>query len=108
MNALTKFSTAGPGLDWAEAIDPIGRLLPTGLCDNRPFERFLAQMFTGPGRTNDFRQLRRSLYIIATELNSGYSVRFGEPGQEHVPISRAMRWSPVEASLADRSWCLWS
>jgi predicted acylesterase/phospholipase RssA len=88
-----------PGKDWAEAIDPIGRLLPTGLCDNRPFERFLAQMFTGPGRTNDFRELRRSLYIVATELNSGYSVRFGEPGQDHVPISRAIQASTALPGL---------
>ena len=88
-----------PGKDWAEAIDPLGRLLPTGLCDNRPFERFLARMFTGPGRTNDFRELRRSLYIVATELNSGYSVRFGEPGQEHVPISRAIQASTALPGL---------
>jgi predicted acylesterase/phospholipase RssA len=88
-----------PGKDWAEAIDPLGRLLPTGLCDNRPFEQFLAHMFTGPGRTNDFRKLRRSLYIVATELNSGYSVRFGEPGQEHVPISRAIQASTALPGL---------
>ena len=88
-----------PGKDWAEAIDPLGRLLPTGLCDNRPFERFLARMFTGPGRTNDFRELRRSLYIVATELNSGYSVRFGEPGQDHVPISRAIQASTALPGL---------
>jgi predicted acylesterase/phospholipase RssA len=88
-----------PGKDWAEAIDPIGRLLPTGLCDNRPFERFLAHMFTGPGRTNDFRELRRSLYIVATELNSGYSVRFGEPGFDHVPISRAIQASTALPGL---------
>ena len=88
-----------PGKDWAEAIDPLGRLLPTGLCDNRPFERFLAGMFTGPGRTNDFRQLRRRLYIVATELNSGYSVRFGEPGYDHVPISRAIQASTALPGL---------
>jgi len=88
-----------PGKDWAEAIDPIGRLLPTGLCDNRPFERFLAQMFTGNGRTNDFRELPRSLYIVATELNSGYSVRFGEPGFDHVPISRAIQASTALPGL---------
>jgi predicted acylesterase/phospholipase RssA len=88
-----------PGKDWAEAIDPIGRLLPTGLCDNRPFERFLAQLFTGPGRTNDFRKLARSLYIVATELNSGYSVRFGEPGFDHVPISRAIQASTALPGL---------
>ena len=88
-----------PGKDWAEAIDPLGRLLPTGLCDNRPFERFLAQMFSGPGRTNDFRELRRSLYIVATELNSGYSVRFGEPGFDAVPISRAIQASTALPGL---------
>jgi predicted acylesterase/phospholipase RssA len=88
-----------PGKDWAEAIDPIGRLLPTGLCDNRPFERFLAGLFTGDGRTNDFRKLPRSLYIVATELNSGYSVRFGEPGFDHVPISRAIQASTALPGL---------
>jgi predicted acylesterase/phospholipase RssA len=88
-----------PGKGWAEAIDPLGRLLPTGLCDNRPFERFLASMFTGHGRTNDFRELRRKLYVIATELNSGYSVRFGERGHDHVPISRAIQASTALPGL---------
>ncbi len=88
-----------PGKGWAEAIDPLGRLVPTGLCDNRPFERFLASMFTGPGRTNDFRDLRRKLYIVATELNSGQSVRFGEPGHDHVPISRAIQASTALPGL---------
>jgi predicted acylesterase/phospholipase RssA len=88
-----------PGKDWAEAIDPLGRLVPTGLCDNRPFERFLARMFTGPGRTNDFRDLRRRLYVVATDLNSGQSVRFGEPGHDHVPISRAIQASTALPGL---------
>jgi len=43
--------------------------------------------------------LRRSLYIVATELNSGYSVRFGEPGQDHVPISRAIQASTALPGL---------
>jgi len=88
-----------PGKDWAEAIDPLGRLLPTGLCDNRPFERLLAHLFAGPGRTNDFRKLRRRLFIVATELNTGDSVRFGEPGFDHVPISRAIQASTALPGL---------
>ena len=88
-----------PGMDWAEIIDPIGRLLPTGVCDNRPLERVLRRLFSMHGRTNDFRKLRRSLYIVATELNSGYSVRFGEPGFEHVPISRAIQASTALPGL---------
>jgi NTE family protein len=88
-----------PGKSWAEALDPLGRLLPTGLFDNRPFERFLAQVFSGHGRSNDFRKLRHKLYIVATELNGGYSVRFGEPGLDDVPISRAIQASTALPGL---------
>jgi NTE family protein len=88
-----------PGKDWAEMLDPLGRLMPTGIFDNRPFERFLAHLFTTGGRTNDFRKLRAQLYVIATELNSGYSVRFGEPGFDEVPISRAIQASTALPGL---------
>lgn len=84
---------------WAEALDPLGRLLPTGLCDNQPFERFLARLFSDHGRTNDFRKLRRPLYIVATEINTGDSVRFGEAGLDHVPISRAIQASTALPGL---------
>jgi predicted acylesterase/phospholipase RssA len=88
-----------PGKSWAEVLDPLGRLLPTGLCDSRPFERFLARLFSGHGHTNDFRQLQRRLYIVATELNGGYAVRFGEPGLDAVPISRAIQASTALPGL---------
>jgi predicted acylesterase/phospholipase RssA len=88
-----------PGRDWAEAIDPLGRLLPTGVCDNRPLERLLAQLFSTHGRTNDFRKLEPRLYIVASDLNTGHSVRFGEPGFEHVPISRAIQASTALPGL---------
>lgn len=88
-----------PGRDWSEMLDPLGRLLPTGVFDNRPFERFLAHLFSTNGRTNDFRSLRPRLYVVATELNSGYSVRFGEPGFDHVPISRAIQASTALPGL---------
>jgi len=88
-----------PRTDWAGALDPLGRLLPTGVCDNRPFERFLAHLFSGQGRTNDFRELRHQLFIVATELNTGHSVRFGEPTFDHVPISRAIQASTALPGL---------
>jgi predicted acylesterase/phospholipase RssA len=88
-----------PGKDWAEAIDPLGRLLPTGACDNRPLERLMARLFSAPGRSNDFRKLAARLYIVATELNSGHSVRFGEPGWDHVPISQAIQASTALPGL---------
>ena len=88
-----------PRKSWAEALDPLGRLLPTGLFDNRPFERFLAHIFSTQGRTNDFRKLRHKLQIVATELNSGYTVRFGERGFDTVPISRAIQASTALPGL---------
>jgi predicted acylesterase/phospholipase RssA len=88
-----------PRRDWAEALDPLGRLLPTGICDNRPLERLLARLFSSQGRTNDFRRLDPRLYIVATDLNTGHSVRFGEPGFDHVPISRAIQASTALPGL---------
>jgi NTE family protein len=88
-----------PGMDWSEVIDPLGRLLPTGVCDNRPLERVMARLLSGNGRSNDFRRLERRLYVVATELNTGHSVRFGEPGFDHVPISRAIQASTALPGL---------
>lgn len=88
-----------PGMDWAEVIDPLGRLLPTGICDNRPLERVMARLLSSNGRSNDFRRLARRLYVVATELNTGHSVRFGEPGFDHVPISRAIQASTALPGL---------
>jgi predicted acylesterase/phospholipase RssA len=39
------------------------------------------------------------LYIVATELNTGHSVRFGEPGYDHIPISRAIQASTALPGL---------
>lgn len=74
---------------WAGAMGSLANALPTALFDNVPVGDFLAQMFSSPGHTDDFRQLRRRLFVVATNLNTGKSVRFGEPGFDHVPISRA-------------------
>ena len=47
-------------------------------------------MFAAPGRTDDFRQLRHRLVLVATDLDSGEAAPFGLPGWDHVPISRAV------------------
>lgn len=71
----------------------VGRALPVGLFDNRGIRSFLAQVFSKPGRTDDFRELEAQLYVVAADLNSGEAVRFGEPGFDHVPISTAVQAS---------------
>ncbi len=78
-----------------ESFATLGRAIPTGMFDNRAVDAFLARLFSAAGRTNDFRQLRCKLFLVATNLDSGVSVTFGANGTDHVPISRA-----IEASSA--------
>lgn len=84
---------------WAAAIEPLGRLVSTGLFDNRPFERFIAHIFSTHGRSNDFRTLKRKLYVIATDLDGGTEARFGAPDRNHVPISKAIQASTALPGL---------
>jgi len=81
------------------ALERLGRALPTGLFDGDQIDRYLARIFSGPGRTNDFRKLRRKLFVVAAELDTGESVAFGSPGVDHVPISRAVQASSALPGL---------
>ena len=59
------------------------------------YEEMLRSLFTRSGATNDFRRLRRPLYIGATDQDAREHVLFGDKGLDHVPISRA-----IQASLS--------
>ncbi len=76
-----------------EAIAHLGKALPTGLFDSEAVHQSLSELFDRPGRSNDFRQLAHKLFVVAVDLDTGRSVRFGEPGFDHVPISRAVQAS---------------
>ncbi len=76
-----------------ESMLRISRALPVGVFDNDPIRQYLEKIYGMHGRTNDFRQLRSRLVVVATELDSGVAVRFGEPGHDHVPISQAVQAS---------------
>jgi NTE family protein len=75
------------------AFERLGRALPAGLFSGHAMERQLARLFARPGRTNDFRQLKRKLVLVATDLDSGEAVPFGQPGHDTVPISLAVQAS---------------
>ena len=75
---------------WPAAIGTLTKLVPTALFDNRPPERYLRNLFGSSGHSDDFRQLRSRLYVVATNLNTAESVAFGDAGHDHVPISRAV------------------
>ena len=88
--------------DWAshlgghslgESLGRLSRALPVGLFDNEPIRTYLEKIYNIKGRTDDFRQLGKRLVVVATDLDSGKAARFGEPGLDHVPISKAVQAS---------------
>lgn len=87
------------GDGFGEIFGDLGTLVPTGLFDNDAIGAFLAELFSRPGRSDDFRKLKRLLYIVAVELDTGEIVRFGAPGHDHVPISRAVQASAALPGL---------
>jgi NTE family protein len=96
---LTRWASSPLSQSWTEIIGPLADAIPTGVFDNCPFEKYLRHLMTSNGRTNDFRKLKHKLRIIATDLNSGTEVRFGEKGFDHIPISEAIRASTALPGL---------
>ncbi|MDW8479495.1 MAG: patatin-like phospholipase family protein [Xanthomonadales bacterium] len=88
---------AGDG--FGEIFGRLGTLVPVGLFDNEAIGAFLSELFSRPGRSDDFRRLRRLLYVVAVELDTGEIVRFGAPGHDDVPISRAVQASAALPGL---------
>jgi predicted acylesterase/phospholipase RssA len=82
-----------------ESFAGLGGAIPTGIFDNRAIEGYLVRLFSRPGRSNDFRELRQRLYLVATELDSGEAVVFGEAGRDRVPIARAIQASAALPGL---------
>ncbi|MDT8438246.1 MAG: patatin-like phospholipase family protein [Wenzhouxiangellaceae bacterium] len=82
-----------------EAIGGLNRVLPTGVFDNNTIHEFVARVLDRAGRSNDFRELETRLRIVAMDLDTGAAVRFGEPGLDDVPISRAVQASAALPGL---------
>jgi predicted acylesterase/phospholipase RssA len=82
-----------------ESFASLGAAIPTGFFDSEAIHRYVRAAFTQTGRTDDFRRLRRPLYIVATDLDTGESVTFGRRGHDHVPISKAVQASAALPGL---------
>jgi len=77
----------------------LSQAIPTGIFDNVGVSDFMQRLFALPGLTNDFRQLKRRLFLVATDLDSGASVAFGSRGHDHVPIATAIQASSALPGL---------
>ena len=76
-----------------DSLTRLSRALPVGIFDNEPIRAYLEKIYNIKGRTDDFRKLGKRFVVVATDLDSGQAARFGEPGLDHVPISKAVQAS---------------
>ena len=98
-DALWRVSTRPGDQTLLQSLTRLVEALPVGVFDNEPIRRYLATVFALPGRTDDFRLLQHKLIVVATDVGAGRAIRFGEPGEDHVPISRAVQASTALPGL---------
>ncbi len=82
-----------------DALTNLGRTLPTGIFDSGPVRDYVASIFALKNRTDDFNQLGCRLTVVATDLESGEAMLFGNLGWRHVPISVAVQASTALPGL---------
>ncbi len=97
LSALWRITVGGKSL--TEVLERLGAALPTGIFSNEQIDVQLSRLFSTNGRTNDFRQLKSKLTLVATNLDSAESAPFGRPGWDHVPISQAVQASAALPGL---------
>jgi len=98
-DALRDYAANPKDQSLLDSLSGLTRGLPVGVFDNDPIRAYLEKVLMLHGRTDDFRQLGTRLFIVAADLDSGQAVRFGEPGMDHVPISRAVQASTALPGL---------
>lgn len=97
MSALWRLTVERKSL--TEVVERLGAALPTGIFSSEQIDVQLARLFSAPGRTNDFRELKTKLTLVATNLDSATAAPFGRPGWDHVPISQAVQASAALPGL---------
>ncbi len=92
--ALARELVSQPGgVSLMDVMIGLASALPSGLYTGAGIERYLHAVLTQPGRTDDFGELERELYLTATDLDTCERVVFGVDGSRDVPISTAVRAS---------------
>lgn len=81
------------------SFERLGAALPTGFLSGERMAKQMQMLFSRAGRSNDFRQLKKRLVLVATDLDSGEATPFGLPGWDHIPISQAVQASAALPGL---------
>jgi NTE family protein len=81
------------GTSLMDVVMGMADALPSGLYTGAGIERYLQEVLSEPGRTDDFSQLENELYLTATDLDTCERVVLGVGATSDVPISTAVRAS---------------
>lgn len=76
-------------LSLVDAVAMFSDLAPGAFYSLEGMSEMLERQLQRDGWTNDFRELQKELYIVATDLDTCEPVVFGEKGWDDVPINRA-------------------
>jgi predicted acylesterase/phospholipase RssA len=76
-----------------DILTGLASIAPAGLYSARGIESYLNEILAERDRSNDFRTVRRELYVTATDVDTTDRIVFGEPGWDDVPVSLAVRAS---------------
>ncbi len=77
-------------MSFTDMLFSLTELLPSGIFSTKKIEEYLRFIFNMEGYTDDFRKLKKELYIPAVDLNTGETVIFGEENNKDIPISKAV------------------
>jgi predicted acylesterase/phospholipase RssA len=83
----------------ADAAWSLFELLPAGLLDNSGVGDYVRSVLETRGVGDRFADLRRALYVIAVDLDSGEAVAFGDEHHRDVPVSMAVQASTALPGL---------
>jgi predicted acylesterase/phospholipase RssA len=75
------------------ALSSVFRAVPGGIFAGDKLRDYLERHLTRPGMRNHFDDLRRPLFVGATDQDTSQAVVFGEEGFRHVPVHKAVRAS---------------
>jgi len=77
-------------LSLTDVLSMLADLAPGGFYSLEGLVELLERQLSRDGFSNDFREIAKELYIVATDLDTCEPVVFGETGWDDVPISRAV------------------
>jgi NTE family protein len=96
LHAVSVARNVARSLGSLSAVDlvlALGDALPSGIYTGEGVEDYVRRALSEEGRTDDFRLLKRELYLAATDLDTCERIVLGAEGWDDIPISSAVRAS---------------